>query len=218
LPAMLGQAVVAILAGHSSLEAIAQFGREHGTALAHALGYHRSPTPCKASFARVFRRLDVDAFERLLQQWIATRHPDLGEHLALDGKTVRGSKDGEVPAVHLLTAFAPHVTAVLQQLRVEATTNEHQAALQLLGLLPLAGKVVTADAMFCHRDVAAQIVAAGGDYVLAVKDNQATLHADIAALLDAAASLSPPTAGRSRPAYGHPGEQGSWADRVADAA
>lgn len=66
-------------------------------------------------------------------------------------------------------------------MRVDAKTNEHKAALQLLGLLPLAGKVVVGDAMFCQRDVAEQVVAAGADYVFVVKDNQPGLRVDVAA-------------------------------------
>ena len=62
------------------------------------------------------------------------------------------------------------------------TTNEHKAALRLLGVLPLAGKVITADAMFTHADVCDTITDAGGDYVLAVKGNQEQLHQDIRAL------------------------------------
>ena len=67
---------------------------------------------------------------------------------------------------------------------VARTTNEHKAALQLLGVLPLAGVVVTADAMFTHTDVCDTITDAGGDYLLAVKDNQARLRRDIEALFE----------------------------------
>ena len=86
-----------------------------------------------------------------------------------------------VPGVHLVAAYAPHVEAVLRQVRVDAKTNEHKAALELLGLLPVRGKVVVGDAMFCQRDVAAAVADAGGDYVLFVKDNQKALKADIEA-------------------------------------
>jgi hypothetical protein len=104
--------------------------------------------------------------------------------VAIDGKTARGSADGEVPGVHLLAAFATADAAVLGQLEVAKTTNEHKAALRLLGVLPLAGKVVTADAMFTHIDVCDTITDAGGDYVLAVKDNQEALLADIVATFE----------------------------------
>ena len=94
--------------------------------------------------------------------------------------------------MHLLTAYAPEVAAVVGQLRVDGKTNEHKAALELLGVLPLAGKVVTADAMFTHRDVCTAIRDGGGDYLLPVKDNQPRLRADIEAAFAPPAGLSPP--------------------------
>jgi hypothetical protein len=101
--------------------------------------------------------------------------------LALDGKTLRGSRDGLLPGCHLLAAYAADAKAVLAQMRVDAKTNEHKAALRLLGLLPLEGTVVTGDAAFCQRDVAEAVTAAGGDYVLTVKANQPGLAADVGA-------------------------------------
>ena len=101
-----------------------------------------------------------------------------------------------MPAVHLLTAYAPEVQACLSQLRVDKKTNEHKAALEMLGILPLRGKVVTADAMFTHRDVCTAIIDGGGDYILPVKNNQPNLRRDIEAAFAApAAGLSPPAEG-----------------------
>ena len=109
----------------------------------------------------------------------------------------RGSRDGGTPGVHLVSAYAPDVKAVLAQLRVDAKTNEHKAALELLGVLPLEGKVITGDAMFTHRDVCSAVIDGGGDYVLPVKENQPTLSRDIAAAFaEPGAGLSPPP-GRS---------------------
>jgi hypothetical protein len=124
---------------------------------------------------------------------LAGRHAAGWAVVSLDGKALRGSATGEAPAVHLLAAYAPQAAAVLGQLPVGATTNEHKAALELLGILPpLNGAVVTADAMFTHRDVCAAIRGRGGDYLLPVKDNQATLQADIrAALTDGEPGVSP---------------------------
>lgn len=123
-------AIVAMLAGRTTLQGIAQFGRDHGPHLAFALGFRRGKTPCIATFSRVFRRLDIDQFEAVLRDWILQRCPDLGEHFALDGKSLRGSHDGDTPAVHLVASLAPKVQAVVGQLRVDAKTNEHKAALK----------------------------------------------------------------------------------------
>lgn len=185
LPAVLALAVVATLAGMASLEAIAQFGRLRPS-LAFALGFRRARTPNKSALSKLFRRLDPAAVERAVGRWLAARASGAGV-LALDGKTLRGSAGGGVPAAHLLAAYAPEAAAAVAQMRVDAKTNEHKAALALLGVLDLRGKVVTADAMFAHRDVCAAVTRGGGDYVLPAKDNQPDLAADVAAAFDDAA-------------------------------
>jgi hypothetical protein len=188
-----------MLTGAKSYQAIAQFGRDKGFPLAHALGFTRGKTPTKSTFSVLFRRLDVAAFEAALSAWIATRLPvDQLLVLAIDGKTAHGSKDGEAPGHHLVAAYCPRVQAVLAQLKVDAKTNEHKAALQMLGILPIKGRILTGDARFCQRDVCAEVIAGGGDYVFTVKDNQPSLAIDIAAGLaydeqtrQQAASFSP---------------------------
>ena len=194
LVAVLSLATVAMLAGCKSLHAIAQFGRDHGAPLAFALGFRRAKTPAASTLCEVFRALDPAALDAALRAWLTARGAADGDHLALDGKTARGSGGGHGPAAHLLAAYAADHAAVVGQVRVAATTNEHKAALRLLGVLPLAGKVVTADAMFCHRDVCDTITDAGGDYLLAVKANQETLAADLDAMFADGADLSPPPA------------------------
>ena len=210
----LSLAVVAILAGRTSLAGIARFGRDHNPALAHALGFRRGATPSVATFSRLFRRLDVEAVEAVLGRWIVQRCPDLGDHFALDGKALRRSRDGDTPAVHLLAVFAPRVQAVIGQLRVDAKTNEHKAALTLLGVLPsLKGKVVTGDAMFCQTEIAEVLEQQGADYVPHVKDNPPTVRERIAELLDPVGSFSPGGGGRSGRVGGPDGERGARPDR-----
>ena len=209
LPALLGLAVVAMLAGMTSYEAIAQYGKERGWEFLKLLGFTTRKGLCKATYSRVFRRIDVADFEARVGRWIAARlGPDDARQLNVDGKTARGSRDGDRPGVHLVAAYAPDVKAVLAQLRVDAKTNEHKAALELLGILAagdaIRGRVITGDAMFTHRDVCAAVIAGGGDYVLPVKENQPTLGRDITEVFaEPQAGLSPPaggtTGGRSRP-------------------
>jgi predicted transposase YbfD/YdcC len=182
LSAILGLTVLAMLTGCKSYTAIAQFGRDKGAALALALGFRRGKTPAKSRLSTLFRRLDVAAFEAALSRWIAARLGSSdGLHICLDGKTVGGSKDGDVPGHHLVAAYAPAAQAVLAQLRVDAKTNEHKAALELLGIVPVKGCIFTGDAALCQRDLCAHIIDGGGDYVLVVKDNQAGLAIDRAA-------------------------------------
>jgi len=194
LPALLGLAVVAMLAGMTSYEAIVQYGKERGWEFLKLLGFTTKKGLCKATYSRVFRRIDIADFEARVGGWIRGRlGPGDDSLIAFDGETALGSRDGEIPGVHLVCAYAPEVKAVLAQLRVDAKTNEHKAALELLGVLPIRGKVITGDALFTHRDVCAAIIDGGGDYVLPVKDNQPTLARDITAAFAAPlAGLSPP--------------------------
>jgi predicted transposase YbfD/YdcC len=99
--------------------------------------------------------------------------------MALDGKTLRGSKKQGAPGTHLLSALAHHVGVTLAQHAVDDKTNEITAVETLLGQLVLEGRMVTMDALLTQRHVAQTIVDKGGDYVMIVKDNQPQLRADI---------------------------------------
>lgn len=217
LVAVLGLTVTALLAGCTSVAAIAQFGRDRGNALAFSLGFRRGKTPNPSALGKIFRRLDTAALDTALRTWLSARGATDG-HLAVDGKTLTGSRDGSVPGRHLVAAYATEHAAVVGQLEVARTTNEHKAALTLLGVLPLAGRVITADAMFTHRDVCDTITHAGGDYLLAVKDNQPLLDAAVTTEFADEANRSPlrAAAGGRRAADGEHPRQGARADRAAD--
>ncbi|MFO0807206.1 MAG: ISAs1 family transposase [Gemmataceae bacterium] len=162
LPAVLGMVALAMLMGRTSLAGIARFGRQYGPPLAHALGFRRGKTPTLSTLSRTLRRFDPRHLEAALSRWVQGRiDPAATRHICLDGKTLRGSRDGELPGHHLVAAYAPAAQAVLAQIRVDSKTNEHKAALELLGILPLTGAVVVGDAMFCQRDLAEQVIAAG---------------------------------------------------------
>jgi hypothetical protein len=187
LRAILALTVLAMLRGCRGPTAIAQFGRDYGTPLAHALGFTRGKTPTPSCLSELFRRLDAVAFEAALSRWIRSRTPSPApqengtkgqdkEPVSIDGKTLRGSKDDVVPGQHLVAAYAP-----LVQVQVDVKTNEHKAALQLLGILPVKGRIVIGDAMFCQRDVCATIIEQGGDYLFFTKANQPGLQIDIGA-------------------------------------
>lgn len=183
-----------LLAGRRGLDAIAKLRRDYGPGLLLAFGFRTGKGPSADALSRLLRRLDAAALEDALAGWVRPRIPESVTHLCLDGKTLRGSRDGDVPGVHLLAAYAPQAGAVVGQMRVDAKTNEHKAALELLGLLPAAGNVFTGDALFCQKEVAEKVRDRGGDYVITVKDNQPELRADIRDALHGGGSLSPPTA------------------------
>lgn len=106
--------------------------------------------------------------------------------VALDGKTLRRSFDRASSAspLHLVSAWAVEQRLVLAQRAVEDKSNEITAVPQLLKMLCLQGVVVTADALNCQREIAAQVIEQGGDYVLALKANQGTLFADVQLFVD----------------------------------
>jgi hypothetical protein len=218
---MLAVACAAILCGARSFAAVAQWGRCQQLALLHRLGFRRHP-PTKGAFQYLFRLLDLAAFEAALRAWITPLLPAPGgdtlQPLALDGKTLRGSFAALRPAVHLLSVLDQGTGCVLSQAAVDCKTNEPKAALALLEGLVLRGRVVTGDAIFCQRDLTAQVRRQGGHYFFQVKDNQPTLQRDIAAAFEAAFSplRGPPPAVRGR--RGPHRVAARRADRGADAA
>ena len=197
LAAILNLVAVAVLCGMRSLQAIVQFGRELSPRDAGELGFTHALTPCKSTLSVVLRQVDGARLEQELRAW-AQEQAAAAVHLALDGKALRGSADGDVPAVHLLALYAVASGVALAQTPVGDKTNEHKAALALLRQVPLQGKVVTGDALFTHRDFCAAVREGGGDYVLPAKDNQPTLLRDLKAIFAPQPGLSPPTAGAGR--------------------
>ena len=195
LPALLGLAVVAMLAGMTSYEAIVQYGKERGWEFLQLLGFTRKRGLCKATYSRVFRRIDVADFEARVGRWIRGRlGPGDAPHLAIDGKTARGSRDGEhargPPGVRLCPGRPSRRGPTPGRCQDQRAQGR---VWNCLGVLPVKGKIVTGDAMFTHRDVCAEVLEGGGDYVLPVKENQPTLGQDIAAAFaEPEAGLSPP--------------------------
>lgn len=129
--------------------------------------------------------MDVSAFEAVLLQWIKSQLPEESlrglQSIAIDGKTLRGSKSQNLPGVHLLSAFAAHSSVVLAQVAVNQR-NEITQAQPLLQQVACNGKVVTGDAIFNQRSICKGIVSQGGHYLFEVKGNQSDLKAAIARL------------------------------------
>lgn len=180
LVAILALACAAALCGASSLTAISQWGRHHRSTLLAKLGLTHFPGPSIATLHRVLSHVDVVALEHALTAWWQAWLPGLGP-LALDGKTVRGSRQGSQEALQLLAAFATQVRVVLAQCAI-SQGDEIGTALTLLEGLDLTGWIVTGDAKLTQKAIVNRIMAQGGAYVLTAKDNQPTLCDDIATL------------------------------------
>ncbi len=168
LAAILALAVAATLCGAETYGALAEWGRNHGAPFALALGFTRERTPCAGTFHYLFRRLDRQLIERALCTWaeavLATYPPPKGtlEALAIDGKTLRGSKMQGALDVHLLSVLSHRLGITLSQQAVPEKTNEIGALPKMLEALLLEGRVVTVDALLCQKEIAKTIVAKGG--------------------------------------------------------
>jgi predicted transposase YbfD/YdcC len=134
--------------------------------------------PSHDTFERVFRLLDPKAFEAAFRNWIGSVLPAFGQ-IAVDGKSLRGSADGDAGPLHMVSAFASGLGLVLGQEAVADKSNEITAIPVLLEALAIKGCLISIDAMGCQKDIASTIVRRGADYLLAVKNNQPNLRAAI---------------------------------------
>jgi len=177
-------AMCAVICGAEDWQQIATFGRERRDWLGRFLGLTNG-IPSHDTFERVFDRIDPRAFHQGFQNWVAALAEKLEiKHIAIDGKTLRGSGSDKLGPLHLVSAWATEHHLSLGQVATAEKSNEITAIPELLKLLDIHGAIVTIDAMGCQKAIANEIVKGGGDYVLAVKDNQPNLLADIQELLE----------------------------------
>jgi predicted transposase YbfD/YdcC len=185
LKAVVVIALMAVVCGCDDAEAMEVWGEANETWLAGFLPLPHG-TPTQDVFLAVFATLNPKSLEAVLRSWTAllvARLTALGKHIAVDGKTSRRSFDtarGQ-PALHTVSAFLSDTGLVLGEVKTDAKSNEITAIPELLRLLDLRGATVTIDAMGAQTEIAKTIVEGGGDYLLAVKENQPTLHHDIVA-------------------------------------
>lgn len=183
-------ALCAVLCGAEDCTDMALFGRSKEDYFRQFLHLPHG-IPSHDTFSRLFRLLDPASFQTCFLVFMQRFAEGLTGVVALDGKTLRRSFDRAAAQspLHLVSAWAADQRLVLGQVAVDGKSNEITAVPHLLALLSLRGTIVTADAMHCQRALAAQIMGQKGDYVLALKANQGTLHTDVRHLLDASPSL-----------------------------
>jgi len=167
------------------------------------MGFTHEKSPCISTFHYLFKDLDAEVFEKTLAQWLSLHHVPSMKELHMDGKALRGSRRGDIPGVHLLAVYSAKLGTALTQVSVDAKTNEHKAALELLRLIPLKGVLVSGDAIFAQREVSAEIIKGEGDYLWTVKDNQPGLKQAILDAFDAPVSPSGDSVAPGRFADGH---------------
>lgn len=171
---MILMALCAVLCGADTWVDVAEWAEDNESWLRRYLVLEHG-TPSHDTFGRVFRILDARTFEQCFRNWIAGLAGVIEGVIALDGKTVCGSRDGENTALHMVSAYATASGLCLGQEGTRGKGNEIAAIKALLDTLALKGCIVTLDAIGCQTEIAQKIVDAGGDYLLAVKDNQGKL-------------------------------------------
>lgn len=169
-----------VLAGCEDCVEIAEWATEHAAVLGTFLELPHG-IPSHDTFNRVFAVLQPSTLQEVLLPWLLERRGLPGEWIHLDGKTLRGTrcKRQKLKALHVVSAWAGQTGLTLGQVAVDTKSNEITALPELLKLLDLQDKTVTIDAIGCQKEIAQTIVDRGGDYVLAVKANQPTLHAEL---------------------------------------
>ena len=178
LKAILALAVIAMMSGYRSYAAIAEYGRTYKV-LRKALGFRHKKTPCAATLYNLFHRLDINALEETLTQWTLAVLENFGWRsegsltaVAIDGKTLRGSRKQSAKLTHLMSVVSHQLGITLTQKAMSEKSHELPTSLEILKSFDVSGKVVTADALLTQRSFCESVLASGGDYVLPVKENQ----------------------------------------------
>lgn len=200
LSALLLLACVAMLAGARRQSGIADWAKNYGEPWRTHLGFTHRKGPSQSTVQRVFARIAIETLEKQLAHWtqqivaalpIADDASEALDGAAMDGKTLRMSAQCGASDAHLVSLFSHHLGVVLGEVAVADKSNEITASADALAMLMLTGVVITGDAMFTQRAIAETILDAGNDYLLIVKENQPTLHGEIATLFaDPAAVVS----------------------------
>jgi len=174
-------AIHAVICGADSWVEVEAFGKAKKEWLQTLLVLPHG-IPSHDTFGRIFGQIDPQAFQEGFVSWVsAVNRVTAGQVIAIDGKRVRRSHDERLgkQAIHMVSAWANEARLVLGQVKTDEKSNEITAIPKLLNILALQGCIVTIDAMGCQTEIAQKIVDEGGDYVLALKGNQGTLHDEV---------------------------------------
>jgi hypothetical protein len=180
LQSVLGIVIAGTLAGCNSVRSIARWASSLAASELTQLGIDRAKAPTQTTLHEVLARLDENAIEQAFSSWMLQFADDTKlQQIAIDGKTLKGSSSDEYPALHLLSAYCLEISSTIMQRAVEPTENEITTAKKMLFDMPLEGKFITGDAIFCQKELCNIILKNKGDYIFVVKKNQKQLLDDI---------------------------------------
>lgn len=178
VPEILLLTLCGVISGCDGWSDIEEFGQSKREFLRNYLLYSNG-IPSDDTLRRFFRAINPKSFSEKFREWVKSLG-EIGERMiALDGKTSRGSRDGDQNPLHLVSAFVSEARLVLAQRKVDEKSNEITAIPELLEWLDLRGATITIDAMGCQKSIAEKINHGGGDYVLSLKGNHGQLHEDV---------------------------------------
>jgi predicted transposase YbfD/YdcC len=178
--------ICAVICGAKTWEAVELVGKEKYDWFSLFLELPNG-IPSSYTFRRVFTLLNPLQFKNCFLSWIkAIRKTTKGEVISIDGKTLRRSfdKSSNKACIHMVSAWASKNHMVLGQIKTTEKSNEITAIPQLLKLIEIQGCIVTIDAMGCQKNIAKDIIDNKGDYILALKGNQGTLHNEVIQYFD----------------------------------
>lgn len=194
---ILAIALCAVIGGADHWTEVVEFGQAKHKWFA---GFLKLPNgiPSHDTFARVFRLINTEALEQTCHEWLRSVAGRVQGVVAIDGKSVRGARDGKKHPLHIVSAWSSQNSMLLGQIRTAEKSNEITAIPELLKLLDIEGCIVTIDAMGCQKAIAKNIVEAGADYVLGLKTNHRHLCLSVASWFDKSLSN-----GFTKQAYSH---------------
>lgn len=181
----------AVIGGADSFVEIAQFGKSKLDFLKKLLPFAHG-IPSHDTIGAVISSLDPKEFRRCFVAWVSAIQQDIPDLIPIDGKTVRRSMNGETRPIHIVSAWASKQNLVLGQVKTAEKSNEITAIPELLDMLSIKGALVSIDAMGCQKEIAQKIMDKEADYLLALKGNQETLHAEVELLFQGLDSATLP--------------------------
>jgi hypothetical protein len=180
LQSVLGIIIAGTLSGRNSIRSIARWAKSLKEEELKQLGINRKTGPTQTTMHEVLVRLNETVVEEAFSAWVETFiDEDKLLQISLDGKTLKGSATSEYPALHLLAAYCSEISAVIKQNAIGSHKNEITAAKEMLFDMPLKGKFISGDAIFCQKELCNIILKNQGDYIFIVKGNQKQLLDDI---------------------------------------